>query len=64
MSLLNTDAVDLIEENLNSRRTNEICHKLDSGVDSMWCVSLRKCSINDKYVFLLLCEHIILYSLN
>ncbi len=52
MSLLNNDVIDLIEENLNSRRTNEICHKLGMGLNSMWCVSLRKCSINDRFVFI------------
>ena len=45
---INDDSIEIIEEYLNSARTNAICHQLATISEKVWCISLRKCSVNDS----------------
>jgi hypothetical protein len=43
----NNDAIELIEEYLNTNKTNEICTLINAMSDKLWCFSLRKCSMRN-----------------
>jgi hypothetical protein len=44
------DSIELIEEHLTPNRTLTVCDKILSISDTVWCISLRKCLITDKYL--------------
>lgn len=42
------DSVDIIEEKLNKNKVNVICQQIILHQKTLWCFSLRKCSIEDQ----------------
>ena len=45
---INNDTIEIIEEYLDAARTNAICQQILQISDKLWCISLRKCNINDS----------------
>jgi hypothetical protein len=43
-----TDSIDIIEEKLTSNKTHGLCQKILQYYDQLWCISLRKCEIDDE----------------
>ena len=41
------DSIEIIEENLDLPRINQICQEINLLNKRLWCFSLRKCKIND-----------------
>jgi hypothetical protein len=44
---INYDSIEILEEKLNSGRIDLICRDIAKISNQIWCISLRKCLIND-----------------
>ena len=42
------ETIDIIEEKLNSNKVNDICETILGNCVKIWCISFRKCEIDDE----------------
>jgi hypothetical protein len=48
MNMEGIDAVEVIEENLDYSRVRSICRKIANLKEKLWCLTLRKCFLEDE----------------
>lgn len=44
----NPDSIEIIEENLSTFKTANVCQHISAISDKLWGASFRKCTISDQ----------------